>query len=64
MSNGYKMNNLELAEYSHGAGCGCKTSPMLLEKIGIASLYSQLFVLNTNRDFDSVMNYLQEPLSS
>ncbi len=27
------MNSVKLTEYSHGAGCGCKISPMLLEEI-------------------------------
>ena len=25
--------NIKLTQYSHGAGCGCKISPMFLEKI-------------------------------
>ena len=27
------LENIRLTQYSHGAGCGCKISPMLLEKI-------------------------------
>lgn len=27
------MQNIKLTEYSHGAGCGCKISPMLLDEI-------------------------------
>jgi len=26
------MNTIKLTEYSHGAGCGCKISPMLLDE--------------------------------
>lgn len=32
------MENVRLTQYSHGAGCGCKISPQVLDKI----LYSQL----------------------
>lgn len=27
------MNNIKLTQYSHGAGCGCKISPMVLQEI-------------------------------
>jgi selenide,water dikinase len=27
------MNDIKLIQYSHGAGCGCKISPKLLENI-------------------------------
>ncbi len=28
-----KKNSIKLTQYSHGAGCGCKISPLILEKI-------------------------------
>ena len=48
------MEKIKLTEYSHGAGCGCKISPMLLEEI-LASTraeidYPGLLVGNSNRD--------------
>ena len=48
------MQKIKLAEYSHGAGCGCKISPMLLDEILKSSLKvescPQLLVGNENRD--------------
>ncbi len=48
------MENIKLTEYSHGAGCGCKISPMLLEEIlksGVAvSDYPSLLVGNDKKD--------------
>jgi selenide,water dikinase len=48
------MENIKLTEYSHGAGCGCKISPMLLEEILDSSRedihYPQLLVGNSNKD--------------
>ncbi|WP_300364725.1 selenide, water dikinase SelD [Hydrogenimonas sp.] len=45
---------VKLTEYSHGAGCGCKISPMLLEEIlaGVEPVraYPQLLVGNDSRD--------------
>ena len=29
----YKMEDIKLTQYSHGAGCGCKISPSVLDKI-------------------------------
>ncbi len=48
------MESVKLTEYSHGAGCGCKISPMLLDEI-LESLikvreYPQLLVGNANKD--------------
>ena len=48
------MEQIKLTEYSHGAGCGCKISPMLLEEILDSSRaeieYPQLLVGNSNKD--------------
>ncbi len=48
------MASVKLTEYSHGAGCGCKISPILLDEILESSRevseYPQLLVGNANRD--------------
>ncbi|NCO01169.1 MAG: selenide, water dikinase SelD [Epsilonproteobacteria bacterium] len=48
------MESIKLTEYSHGAGCGCKISPMLLDEILVTSRksieYPQLLVGNANKD--------------
>ncbi len=48
------MEQIRLTEYSHGAGCGCKISPMLLDEILQSSVetseYPQLLVGNKNKD--------------
>ena len=48
------MQNIKLTEYSHGAGCGCKISPMLLDEILktdiSTALYPQLLVGNEHKD--------------
>lgn len=48
------MQDIKLTEYSHGAGCGCKISPMLLDEILDSSretiAYPELLVGNGNRD--------------
>lgn len=45
---------IRLTQYSHGAGCGCKISPQVLEVIlagsGAQNLDSRLWVGNTSRD--------------
>lgn len=49
-----QMKQPRLTEYSHGAGCGCKISPMLLDEILKSSRenisYPQLIVGNESRD--------------
>ena len=49
-----KMKSVKLTEYSHGAGCGCKISPMLLDEILETSReaihYPQLLVGHANKD--------------
>ena len=48
------MASVKLTEYSHGAGCGCKISPMLLDEILESSrevrTYPNLLVGNANKD--------------
>ena len=48
------METVKLTEYSHGAGCGCKISPMLLEEIltttRVEIEYPGLLVGNNNKD--------------
>ncbi|MDD3506529.1 MAG: selenide, water dikinase SelD [Sulfurimonas sp.] len=48
------MEQIKLTEYSHGAGCGCKISPMLLDEILKSNLsttfYPELLVGNEHRD--------------
>ena len=48
------METIKLTEYSHGAGCGCKISPILLEEILTSTRaeieYPGLLVGNNNRD--------------
>lgn len=48
------MKDIKLTQYSHGAGCGCKISPKLLDKILINSRdnlsYPDLLVGNDSKD--------------
>ncbi len=48
------MEQVRLTEYSHGAGCGCKISPMLLDEILQSSRpnieYPKLLVGNEHKD--------------
>ena len=48
------MEEVKLTEYSHGAGCGCKISPMLLEEILTTTreniVYPELLVGNDSKD--------------
>ncbi len=48
------MKPIKLTEYSHGAGCGCKISPMLLDEILESSIkvsaYPNLLVGNSDKD--------------
>jgi selenide,water dikinase len=48
------MKEVKLTEYSHGAGCGCKISPMLLDEILQSSRetisYPELLVGNDSKD--------------
>lgn len=48
------METIKLTQYSHGAGCGCKISPKILDEIlksaGKQSLFPQLIVGNETKD--------------
>ncbi|QSZ41946.1 selenide, water dikinase SelD [Sulfurimonas aquatica] len=48
------MKSIKLTEYSHGAGCGCKISPMLLDEILQTSMeishFPNLLVGNSDKD--------------
>ncbi len=48
------MEQIKLTEYSHGAGCGCKISPMLLDEIlktNVSStFFAELLVGNEHKD--------------
>jgi len=48
------MESIKLTQYSHGAGCGCKISPMLLDEILKSSVktssYPALLVGNSDKD--------------
>ncbi|MFA7611494.1 MAG: selenide, water dikinase SelD [Sulfurimonas sp.] len=48
------MQKIKLTEYSHGAGCGCKISPILLDEILktdiLSTFYPQLLVGNEHKD--------------
>jgi len=48
------LSNIRLTQYSHGAGCGCKIAPSVLDKILHSSLpqpnYDNLLVGNGSRD--------------
>ncbi len=49
------MKHIKLTEYSHGAGCGCKISPAVLEAIlktseEATTIYPKLLVGNSSKD--------------
>ncbi|QHT68132.1 selenide, water dikinase SelD [Rhodocytophaga rosea] len=54
------MQNIKLTQYSHGAGCGCKISPKILDSIlksdTVSTLYPQLLVGNESKDDAAVMD--------
>lgn len=55
------FSSLKLTQYSHGAGCGCKISPSVLDTILRAAgssdfRYPELIVGNEDRDDAAVMN--------
>jgi selenide,water dikinase len=49
-----ETDQIRLTQYSHGAGCGCKIAPSVLDKILHSSLpqpnYENLLVGNGSRD--------------
>jgi len=54
------IQNIKLTQYSHGAGCGCKISPAILDKIlhsdVPATVDTRLLVGNDKRDDAAVLN--------
>lgn len=58
--------SIKLTQYSHGAGCGCKISPAILDKIlhsNIASVTDpNLLVGNDKRDDAAVLDLGTAPL--
>ena len=53
------MNNIRLTQYSHGAGCGCKISPKVLESIlaDDTTAYQDACLLVGNRTKDDAAVY-------
>ena len=55
-----EMKEFKLTQYSHGAGCGCKISPAILDKIlhsdMTAPLDTRLLVGNDKRDDAAVLD--------
>jgi selenide, water dikinase len=56
----FKKMDFKLTQYSHGAGCGCKISPKILDEIlknqNEKRFYSTLLVGNEERDDAAVMD--------
>ena len=54
------LQNIKLTQYSHGAGCGCKISPAILDKILhsdiAAAVDARLLVGNDKRDDAAVLD--------
>ncbi|MCG8331749.1 MAG: selenide, water dikinase SelD [Chitinophagales bacterium] len=54
------MNRIKLTEFSHGAGCGCKIAPKVLDTIlqndSISTHFPQLLVGNDKRDDAAVFD--------
>ncbi|RAW02982.1 selenide, water dikinase SelD [Pseudochryseolinea flava] len=54
------MDEIKLTQYSHGAGCGCKISPAVLEKILHSdfpkTMFSNLLVGNESKDDAAVFD--------
>ena len=51
---GISMDDIRLTQYSHGAGCGCKIAPKVLDEILSSSLVmpdqAKLIVGNSSKD--------------
>ena len=64
MSDSISENTFRLTQYSHGAGCGCKISPKILDQIlhggnntsGIKPSFPSLLVGNESKDDAAVMD--------
>jgi selenide,water dikinase len=54
------MEPIKLTQYSHGAGCGCKISPAVLDKMLHSdlpkTLFSNLLVGNESKDDAAVFD--------
>jgi selenide,water dikinase len=54
------LKDIKLTEYSHGAGCGCKIAPKVLDTIlaknGTSQVFDSLLVGNDERDDAAVMD--------
>jgi selenide, water dikinase len=54
------MEQIKLTQYSHGAGCGCKISPMVLDTIlhsnSAKAIFPQLLVGNESKDDAAVFD--------
>jgi selenide,water dikinase len=57
-----ETNSIKLTQYSHGAGCGCKISPKILDKIlhnnqtSVQPTFANLLVGNDSRDDAAVLD--------
>lgn len=57
-----ETNSIKLTQYSHGAGCGCKIAPKILDKIlhnnqtSVQPRYENLLVGNDSRDDAAVLD--------
>jgi len=60
MNNEEKITHYKLTEYSHGAGCGCKIAPKVLDEIlkteGVKQTFPNLLVGNHERDDAAVFD--------
>ncbi len=60
MSNETEITKYKLTEYSHGAGCGCKIAPKVLDEIlkteGVKQTFPNLLVGNHDRDDAAVFD--------
>jgi len=60
MNNEEKTTQFKLTEYSHGAGCGCKIAPKVLDEIlkteGVKETFPNLLVGNHERDDAAVFD--------
>jgi len=60
MSNETENTKYKLTEYSHGAGCGCKIAPQVLDEIlkteGVKETFPNLLVGNQERDDAAVFD--------
>ena len=59
-----EIKEVKLTQYSHGAGCGCKISPAILDKILASNIpqqqFANLLVGNSSKDDAAVMQLNEE----